>query len=81
MGTLQSEASPTASKVGFTDTELVVSLTDGRTICVPLAWYTRLAEASTEQLRDYELLGDGDGIYWPQFDEDLSIQGLLQGSH
>ncbi|HDY83832.1 MAG TPA: DUF2442 domain-containing protein [Halieaceae bacterium] len=81
MGTLTSKANPTAREVGFTATELVVSLTDGRTICVPLAWYARLAKASAEQLQDYELLGDGDGIHWPQLDEDLSVKGLLQGSH
>ena len=81
MGTLHNEVNPTAAGVGFTDTELVVTLTDGRTISVPLAWYERLAQASTDQLQDYQILGNGDGIHWPQLDEDLSVKGLLQGAH
>ncbi len=72
---------PVAERVDFTDAELVVSLLDGRTISVPIAWFPRLSQASKEQLEDYQLLGDGEGIHWPQIDEDLSIKGLLLGFH
>lgn len=80
MGTLKHDDSPIASKVEFTASELVVSLEDGRTISVPLVWYRRLAEATSEQLHDFEILGDGEGIHWPQLDEDLSVAGLLRGA-
>lgn len=72
---------PVADQVSFTDAELVVSLVDGRTIHVPIAWFPTLSQASIEQLEDYQLLGDGEGIHWPQIDEDLSVKGLLLGFH
>ena len=73
------EKHPLAQYVEFTEDELVVSLTDGRTIMIPLVWFPRLADATTEQLRKYEILGDGEGIHWPDVDEDLSVEGLLLG--
>jgi len=56
---------------------LVVDLTDGRTLAVPLAWFPRLTEASANQRDEYELVGDGRGIHWPLLDEDISVLGLL----
>ena len=56
-----------------------VSLTDGRTLFVPLAWFPRLAHASHAERAAYEILGDGEGIHWPQVDEDISVAGLLAG--
>ena len=69
-----------AKKVRVTDRALVVELCDGRVVSVPLAWYPRLAEASPRERRRWELLGPGIGIHWPDLDEDISIEGLLQGS-
>ncbi|WP_428355129.1 DUF2442 domain-containing protein [Methyloprofundus sp.] len=60
---------------------IIVELIDGRTISAPLVWFPRLSQASKEQLENWELLGDGEGIYWPDVDEDLSISGLLKGTH
>jgi hypothetical protein len=54
---------------------------DGRKVTVPLVWFPRLSKASKSQLEHFELLGDGEGIHWPELDEDLSISGLLQGTH
>ena len=79
MSTRAVEVSPLAQQVGFTDDELIVSLVDGRTITVPLLWFPRLAGATTAQLRNYEILGDGEGIHWPEIDEDLTVEGLLFG--
>ena len=73
------EVFPLAQEVKFTDDELIVSLVDGRTIMVPLVWFPRLASATAAQLRNYEILGDGEGIHWPAIDEDLSVEGLLLG--
>ncbi len=81
MSTLKVEMHPSAMEVGFTDTELVVTLIDGRSISVPLAWFETLSGATRQQLEDYELLGNGEGIHWPQLDEDLSVKGLLLGTH
>jgi uncharacterized protein YegP (UPF0339 family) len=65
--------------VRVTDDELVIALTNGRTLSVPLVWYPRLLNASVEQRRDWRLIGDGEGVHWPQIDEDLSAVGLLRG--
>lgn len=52
----------------------------GRTISVPITWFPSLSSASPAQLQDWEILGDGEGIHWPQLDEDLSVDGLLLGN-
>ncbi len=72
---------PLAENVRFTEDDMVVALVDGRTVSVPLVWFPRLAGATREQLENYELLGDGEGIHWPDIDEDLSVEGLLRGTH
>ena len=70
---------PIAAQVEVTDVELVVGLVDGRRIAVPLVWFPRLLHASTEQRAVFELIGDGEGIHWPDVDEDLSVRGLVLG--
>lgn len=70
---------PRASLVTCTEQELVVFLADGRNISVPIVWFPRLAKANAEQRADYEILGDGEGIHWPQIDEDISVFGLIAG--
>jgi hypothetical protein len=71
--------SAAAQNVRVTDRALVVELRDGRVVSVPLAWYPRLADGSPRERRRWELLGPGIGIHWPDLDEDISIEGLLQG--
>lgn len=81
MSTLAVETHALATKVEFTEHDMVVSLVDGRKITIPLVWFPRLANATKDQLENYELLGDGEGIHWPEIDEDLSVTGLLSGNH
>ena len=59
---------------------LSVELMDGRAIAVPLIWYPRLANATTEQRLHWIIAGGGYGIHWPDIDEDLSTEGLLHGA-
>jgi len=73
-------SNPRAIDVGMTDDELVVHLADGRTVCVPLAWFPRLLHASAAERAELRLIGDGEYINWPALDEDLSVSGLLRGS-
>lgn len=80
MATLAVEHHPKAVSVSFDESSLIVELIDGRTISVPLSWFPSLSQASSYQLQDWELLGDGEGIHWPQLDEDLSVTGLLIGN-
>ncbi|WP_460194428.1 DUF2442 domain-containing protein [Thermosynechococcus sp. FA-CM-4201] len=62
-----------------TDDTLSVDLEDGRTIAVPIAWYPRLAYATTEERSHFQISGAGYGIYWPDLDEDIGVEGLLLG--
>lgn len=72
-------ADPRAREVEITADELIVLLADGRKISVPLTWYPRLLHATPSERSKWELLGDGEGIHWPEIDEDLSVAGLLRG--
>lgn len=80
MSSLVVEARPRAVEVSVTDDELRVVLADGRAVSVPLAWFPRLLHATSAQRQQFELLGDGEGIHWPDVDEDLSVAGLLRGT-
>jgi len=81
MTTLAVELHPQAHSIQCTETNLIIELIDGRTISTPLVWFPRLSQATQQQLDNWELLGDGEGIHWPDVDEDLSVAGLLMGSH
>lgn len=70
---------PLAKDVQVTADEIVARLKDGRTISIPLAWSWRLSEATPEQRANFRLIGDGQGIHWPDVDEDISIRGMLHG--
>jgi selenophosphate synthetase-related protein len=68
-----------AIDVAVSGDELIVRLKDGRTVSAPLNWYPRLFNATPEQRANFELMGDGEGIHWPDADEDLSVAGILRG--
>jgi hypothetical protein len=68
-----------AQNVTVTEDTLVVDLTDGRTISVPLAWYPRLLYGSPQERNNWQLIGMGEGIHWPDLDEDLSTEGIVFG--
>jgi hypothetical protein len=81
MSTLITEQEVFAESVRFTDDSMTVSLDDGRTLSVPLAWYPRLLNGNRQERERYELIGEGEGIHWPDLDEDISVIGLLAGKH
>lgn len=65
--------------VTVTDDLITFHLFDGRVISVPLVWSWRLSEATTAQRDNYEIIGDGQGVHWPEVDEDLSVEGMFNG--
>ncbi len=69
-----------AKDVRISGDELSVLLADGRRVSVPLAWFPRLLHATPSERANWRLLGDGEGVHWPDVDEDLSVVGLLAGS-
>lgn len=70
---------PLALAVAITDDAVTIDLVDGRTISVPIAWYPRLAQGTSTERANWRLTGRGEGIHWPELDEDLSVDGLLAG--
>ncbi|MEZ4863395.1 MAG: DUF2442 domain-containing protein [Caldilineaceae bacterium] len=79
MNTLVLEQDPIASGVKFTEAYFIVELADGRLLSIPLAWYPRLAHATAQELANWQFLGDGYAIEWPDLDEHIGMEGLLAG--
>ena len=68
-----------AQKVAVTNDAIIVDLVDGRSLTVPLAWYPRLAHGTAAERSNWQLIGRGEGIHWPDLDEDISVEGMLAG--
>ena len=71
---------PRIVEIEVTEDVITAQLADGRTISVPLAWSWRLSEATPEQRSNYEIIGTGEGVHWPDIDEDISARGMLYGA-
>jgi len=80
MTTLEPKPGEAVRGVHFSEDALSVDLVDGRTITVPLVWYPRLLDATPDQRKNWQVIGAGYGIHWPDVDEDLSTEGLLRGA-
>lgn len=70
---------PRISEVRVSSDSITAVLTDGRTVSVPLAWSWRLSEATPRQRANFEIIGNGLGVHWPDIDEDISASGMLFG--
>ena len=66
-----------AVEVSFTKDKMTVFLEDGRELSVPLEWFPRLRDATSEQLNKWRLIGNGEGVHWEELDEDISVERLL----
>jgi hypothetical protein len=71
---------PRIEHVRVTADEIIAQLVNGRVISVPLAWSWRLAEATPAQRANFRLIGTGQGVHWPDVDEDISVEGMLHGA-
>ena len=71
---------PRIQRVRVTRDQIIADLVDGRVISVPLAWSWRLSEATPAQRANFRLIGTGQGVHWPDVDEDISVEGLLHGA-
>ena len=70
---------PRIKTIEVTEETITADLEDGRTISVPLVWSWRLSEATPKQRNNFELIGGGIGVHWPDIDEDISAEGMLYG--
>jgi hypothetical protein len=68
-----------ATDVSVNQDELAVDLLDGRTIIVPIVWFPRLVHGTAKERKNWRLIGRGEGIHWPDLDEDISVFNLLAG--
>jgi hypothetical protein len=80
MSSSPADAKPVlAQKVSVTDDTLTVDLSDGRTVSVPTDWFPRLSHGSNTERDNWRLIGQGEGVHWPDLDEDISVESLLAG--
>jgi hypothetical protein len=80
MATLQIDSSALkAIAIRATDDTLTMDLADGRSISAPLVWYPRLAHGSPAERNNYRLIGGGEGVHWPDLDEDIRVENVLSG--
>ena len=68
-----------AQRIRITANELCIELVDCRTVSVPVQWYPRLAHGSTAERQNWQIIGRGGGVHWPDLDEDIAIEDLLAG--
>jgi hypothetical protein len=68
-----------AEDVRVTTDDLIVELVDGRTVSVPIAWYPRLMHGTISERANWRLIGRGEGVHWPDLDEDILVEDLLAG--
>lgn len=68
---------PHGIDVEVSDVALRIVLSDGRELSAPLAWFPRLRDATPEQRQNWEDIGSGHGIHWPDLDEDISVRALM----
>jgi hypothetical protein len=78
VSTLATQFDPTAIAVETNETVLRVILADGREVSAPLEWFPRLRDATQAQRAHWRFIGRGQGINWPEIDEDISVEGLLR---
>jgi hypothetical protein len=71
---------PRIQRLRVTKDEIIAELADGRVVSVPLAWSWRLSEATPAQRENFRLIGTGQGVHWPDVDEDISAGSLLHGT-
>ena len=75
----KTDAEPLAIGVELSESMLKVVLDDGRELAVPIEWFPRLRDATAGQRSNWRFIGRGEGIHWPDIDEDVSVAGLLRG--
>jgi hypothetical protein len=79
MNAVANTVEPRIKQIEVPEDTITAHLVDGRMISVPLAWSWRLSDATPEQRNKWELIGDGQGVHWPEIDEDISAKGMLSG--
>lgn len=69
-----------AINVWIKDRMVYIELADFRIIAFPADRFIRLKSASIEQLEKVKIRHQGMALRWEELDEDISIDGILQGN-
>ena len=77
MPILADRLSAQAMSVEFVGDSIRIVLTDGREISAPLEWFPRLRDATDAQRLNWRLISRGEGVHWPDLDQDVSVNALL----
>ena len=81
MNTLTINNSLLATDLSFTEDKMIVFFEDGRELAIPLECFSKLRNATQEQLKNWRFIGDGEGIHWEELDEDILVENLLERLH
>jgi len=73
------EATKRISRVSVDSKQVHVYLTDGPVFYLPLSNFYRLSKATRAQRANWQLIGGGRRVYWPDIDEDIAVDSLLEG--
>jgi len=79
MTTLVLESDPAIVNIHIVQDRMIIHLQDERELVIPIDWYPRLLHATDAERQNWELLGDGYAIHWPDLDEHIGVEGLLAG--
>ena len=60
------------------DQTLRISFNGGLQLSTPVSRFPRLYRGTPSQRNNWRLIGRGDGIHWPELDEDISVASLLR---
>jgi hypothetical protein len=64
-------------EVRVDDKMIRVTFSGGLELATPVARFPRLRDAEPSKRTNWRLIGRGDGIHWPDVDEDISVRGLF----
>ena len=67
------------SRVSVDSKQVRVYLANGPVFYLPLSNFYRLSKATRAQRANWQLIGRGRRVYWPDIDQDLSVDSLLEG--
>lgn len=66
-------------RVNVTEDIVMLYLEDGRVVGLPTVWSPRLSKADEAERQNYEIIGHGTGLHWPDLDEYVSVRSILLG--
>lgn len=79
MSSMETKIEASATRAWVDGRMVFVELTDGRQIGFPADRFRILSQASDEALQQVQLRLNGYALRWENLDEDLTIQGIIEG--